>query len=314
MDFKDYYQIIGVSKTASADEIKKAYRKLAVKYHPDKNPGNKNAEEKFKEISEAWQVLQDSEKRAKYDELGSNWQQYQQGPQSDQQFDWSKWNAQHGGGSSFSGFEQGGESDFSDFFESLFNGGSSRKNGGNRSKRPMAGEDYGAEIEIPLEDAFAGTKRQLDVHGTILQMSIGKGVKEGQVLRLKGKGGKGRNGGTDGNILLTVHIQPHEHFSVSGTDLKCEAPVDLYTLILGGKALIRTLKGSIRIDIPAETENGKVLRLKGMGMPVFGSQKGEAGDLFVKVKALLPKNLSDKEKEMFRSLSVEKSNTAYAVK
>jgi len=170
----------------------------------------------------------------------------------------------------------------------------------------MQGEDYQAEAEISLEEAFLGTKRQLNPQGSILEITIPPGVKNGQTLRLKGKGGKGRNGGPDGNILITLFVTEHPHFKVEGTDLHCDASVGLYTAILGGKALVQTLKGNIRIDIPAETENGKILRLKGMGMPVFG-KPGSAGDLYLTVKVLLPNKLSEKELELFRNLAKERS-------
>jgi curved DNA-binding protein len=308
MDYKDYYKVLGVDKQATSETIKKAYRKLAVKYHPDKNPGNKTAEEKFKELSEANDVLSDPEKRKKYDELGENWKQYQnQGPAGGGDFDWSRW--QSGAGSQgrqyrSSDYGQGGQEDFSDFFESIFGqgGGSSRHSG----RRPAAGEDYSVEAELSLEEAFEGTKRQMNVNGALLEMSIPPGVKDGQTLRLKGKGGKGQGGGPDGNILIRVHVLEHPVFRVDGNNLHGDGPVDLYTAVLGGKALVRTLKGHIRIDIPAETENGKVLRLKGMGMPVFG-KKNEAGDLYLKIKITLPQHLSATEKELFQKLAAERA-------
>ncbi len=306
MDYKDYYKVLGVEKTATAEVIKKAYRKLAVKYHPDKNAGNKAAEEKFKEVSEAYEVLKDPEKRSKYDELGENWKQYQNaGPSTGDNFDWSRWQRERAGQQGGFGHQEG--EDFSDFFESIFGGsGGARSSGARGGKRPMQGEDYQAEAEISLEEAYLGTKRQLNPQGAVLEITIPPGVKNGQTLRLKGKGGKGRNGGPDGNILITLFVAEHPHFKVEGTDLHCDAAVNLYTAILGGKALVQTLKGNIRIDIPPETENGKVLRLKGMGMPVFG-KPGTAGDLYLTVKVQLPNKLSEKELELFRNLAKERS-------
>ncbi len=305
MEYKDYYKVLGLDKTATDDALKKAYRKLAVKYHPDKNPGNKAAEEKFKELSEAYEVLKDPEKRRKYDELGENWNQYQQsGRPQNENFDWSKWQGAGGGGRrGAQQFEE--EGDFSDFFESIFGQGRAGSAGGRRAKRTMAGEDYQATAEISLEEAFSGTKRQLQVNGAVLEINMLPGVKNGQTLRLKGKGGKGVNGGPDGNILITVHVTPHPRFRVEDTDVYCDAPVDLYTAILGGKALVQTLKGSIRIDIPAETENDRVLRLKGRGMPVFG-KPDTAGDLYLKIKVILPKKLTTKEHELFQKLAQER--------
>lgn len=296
MNYKDYYKILGLTKSASREEIKKAFRKLAVKYHPDKNPGNKTAEEKFKEINEANEVLGDPEKRKKYDELGENWQQYQQQGNPQQEYDWSQWQQQQGGrqyqgGSSFEG---GG--DFSDFFESVFG-----DRFGGRSRGAQKGNDYSAEVQLSLEEAYNGTARLLEVNGEKLQMKFKPGVKEGQALRIRGKGGAGSNNGARGDIYVTVHVAEHPHFERKENDLYCEAPVDLYTLILGGKATIHTMKGMIKIDIPKESENGKMLRLKGMGMPVFGKENS-FGDLYAKVKAVLPKNLSAEETELFQQL------------
>jgi curved DNA-binding protein len=300
MDFKDYYKILGVDKTASADEIKKAYRKLALKYHPDKNPNNKTAEDKFKELNEANEVLSDPEKKKKYDELGENWNQYRQQGRPEDNFDWSKWstgNQSHTG--SFYGEDSfGGQSDFSSFFESMFGGGSA---GSRRSSAKMKGQDYRAEIEIALEDAYHGADSRIEVNGKTLQMKLKPGIKNGQVLRIKERGGPGVNGGPKGDIYLTLIIPPHPHFERKEDDLYCDTPVDLYTAVLGGKQLIITLKGNIRIDIPAGTDNGKVLRLKGLGMPKFG-KPAEFGDLYAKITIMLPKNLTEKEMNLFKEL------------
>jgi curved DNA-binding protein len=307
MDYKDYYKILGIPKSASADEVKKAFRKLAVKYHPDKNK-NKAAEEKFKEANEANEVLSDPEKRKKYDELGENWQNYQQrGNQNPGGFDWSKYqNAQGGRRTYNSGNDTfGDEGDFSSFFESIF-GGSGRSGG--RTRAAQKGEDYQTESEITLEEAYTGTHRQLDVHDEKLQMTYKPGVKEGQVLRLKAKGGHGHNGGPRGDIYITIHVSRHAQYERKGDDLYCDAPVDLYTAILGGKPTIHTLKGAIKIDIPKETDNGKVLRLKNLGMPKFG-KTDEFGDLYVKVVVVLPKNLSEKEIALFKELAQLKNPT-----
>lgn len=302
MEYKDYYKVLGVEKSATADEIKKAYRKLAVKYHPDRNPDNKEAEEKFKDLNEANDVLSDPEKRKKYDELGANWQQHQQNGDSD--FDWSKWrNSGDGGSFTYTSEDFGGGDNFSDFFESIF--GRSRQK---RSTRPVAGRDYESEISISLEEAYTGTSAQFDVNGEKLQMKIRPGVKEGQILRMKGKGGEGANGGPRGDIYIKVHVKPHSHFERVGNDLYADAPVELYTALLGGKAIVHTLRGNIKMDIPKETENGKTLRLKRMGMPVFGKEN-EYGDLYIRVKVTLPHNLSEKEKELFKELAALRNVT-----
>lgn len=298
MDYKDYYKILGVSKSATTEEIKKAFRKLAVKYHPDKNAGDKASEEKFKEISEANEVLSDPEKRKKYDVLGENWKQYQQqGSQQQEGFDWEQYQNRGGQQRSYSynsdDFGQG--ENFSDFFESIFGG----RYGG--SQTSQKGGDYRAEAEISLEEAYAGTTRVMEVNGEKLQMKFKPGIKDGQELRIKGKGAPGINKGSRGDIYITIHVPPHPHFERKENDLHCETPVDLYTLMLGGKATIRTLKGTIKIDIPKETDNGKTLRLKGMGMPVFGKE-GAFGDLYAKTKVILPKNLTKEEISLFEQL------------
>jgi curved DNA-binding protein len=304
MDYKDYYKALAISKNATAGEIKKAYRKLAIQYHPDKNPGNKSAEEKFKEINEANEVLSDTEKRKKYDELGENWNKHTKSRNAADGFDWSRWQTHDGHGSkgsnSNSDFHEGDAShaDFSDFFESVFGG---RAQNGRKANRPLRGEDYQAETIISLEEAYLGTSRKLQVNGSVFEFKIKPGVKDGQSLRMKGKGGKGINGAADGDILIVIHIPEHPYFKLKGVDLFAENKVDLFTLLLGGSTLVKTLKGSMKVDIPAETENGKTLRLKGLGMPVFG-KVNEFGDLYLKVTAQLPIKLSEKEITLLRQI------------
>lgn len=305
MQFKDYYSVLGLDKSASSDQIRKAYRKLAVKYHPDKNPGNKAAEEKFKEANEAYQVLSDPEKRKKYDELGENWRQYEQQGGQRGGFDWSRYqngNSQQYYGQGDHGFGGGA---FSDFFESIFGRGF----GGMGTERTSKGNDYQSDVEVSLEEAYHGTTRLMEVNGEKLQMKF-KGVRNGQILKIKGKGGHGTKGGARGDIYVNIHIPSHPHFERKQDDLYSDAPVELYTAILGGKATIRTMKGTIKINIPKETDNRKVLRLKGMGMPKFG-KSNEYGDLYIKVNIILPKDLSQKEIELFRELS-EIRNNRYA--
>lgn len=311
MNYRDYYKILGVEKSASADEIKKTFRKLAIKYHPDKNPNNKSAEEKFKEINEANEVLGDPEKRKKYDELGENWKQYQQQGGQEGNFDWSKWqNARGGQQRGYASGEEmfGNEGDFSDFFANIFGGGGFQGRAG--KPRSRKGQDMEAEIQISLEEAYHGTARQLQIDKETLQIKMKPGVSEGQVLRLKGKGGHGSAGGARGDIYMKVHIETHSHFVRKGDDLYHDIPVELYTAVLGGKTVIRTLKGTMKIDIPKGTENGKVFRLKGLGMPKFGKEN-QFGDLYAKANITIPKNLSEKELEFFKKLS-EIKNTKHA--
>lgn len=308
MEYKDYYKILGVPKDASPDAIKKAFRKLAVKYHPDKNPNNKIAEEKFKEANEANEVLSDSEKRKKYDELGEYLKNHHQSRNGAEGFDWSKWQTHSDSGTG--GYYRNQQfddshathSDFSDFFESIFGGRARTKS---YAQRPVKGEDFSAESTLTLEEAYTGTIRQLHVNGSVFEIKIKPGVQDGQTLRMKGKGGKGRNGAPDGDILITIHIPEHPHFKLKKADLYAEAPVDMYTLLLGGKAIVRTLKGIMRIDIPKETENGKTLRLKGLGMPIFG-KSNEFGNLYLTVHANLPKGLSEKEISLIKQLEAER--------
>jgi len=299
MEYRDYYKILGVSKNASQDEIKKAFRTLALKYHPDKNLGNKTAEEKFKEISEANEVLSDPAKRKKYDEVGQDWKHYEQMHRQRGQ-------RQQGGRRQY---EYESDSGFSDFFESIFGGGFGDIFGESRSRsnRPSKGQDYEGEISISLEEAYHGTTRRIDIGGQVLEMKIRPGVRNGEILRLKGKGGRSAGNGPAGDVLIKTIVTEHPHFQRTGDDLHCEIPVDLYTALLGGKALVTTLNGRIKIDIKPETDNGAVLRLKGMGMPKNNAPT-EKGDLFAKVKVNLPKKLTPSEIRLLKELeSLHKS-------
>lgn len=297
MEYKDYYKVLGVDKKASTEEIKKAYRKLAVKYHPDKNPGNKQAEEKFKEINEANTVLTDPEKRRQYDELGENWKYAQPGGNGG--FGGHRTGGGQGRTYTSEEFEDifggGGGSGFSDFFETLFG------NRGGRS-RTAAGTHYRADLEISLQDAYQGAEKIFELEGQKLRIKLKPGITDGQVIKLKGKGGPGANGGPAGDLLITVKVAEDATIRREGDDLHMEAPIDLYTAVLGGKASIRTLKGVIKIDIAKGTDSGKVLRLKGLGMPHYNAP-GEFGNLYVKLQITVPKNLSDRETELFKQLA-----------
>jgi curved DNA-binding protein len=312
MDYKDYYQILGVSRDATADEIKKAYRKLAAKYHPDKNPGDKSAEEKFKEINEAKEVLTDPEKRKLYDQFGKDWEYYKQaGAQGN--FDWSKYAQQQGGGRAYtySGniedmedlFGGGG---FSDFFDLLFGGGGgarTRTRHGRTRTRPTSqkGQDYAAEVFISLEEAYHGTSRQLNVDGQTIKINLKPGVADGQKLKVSGKGGPGVGGGQKGDLYITVKVYPHPLFERKGDDLYTDVKVDLYTAVLGGKVEVNTFKGKVKVDIAPGTNPGKVLKLKGLGMPNY-KHPSTYGDLYVKINVEIPKDLTDKEIELFKKL------------
>ena len=307
MEFKDYYKVLGVSKTATADEIRKAYRKLAKQYHPDANPNNKAAEEKFKEISEAHEVLEDPEKRKKYDTLGSDWQRYEQGgAQQGGGFDWGKYQQSQGGGrQTYSEEDMFGGGGFSDFFESIF-GGSSGGNGKRQARGggrfSSKGQDYRADMEISMEEAYHGAARILNVNGQQLRIKTKPGIEDGQTLRLKGKGAPGVNGGENGDIFINIQVQADPEYKRDGNDLYKDVNVPLYTAVLGGEMHIHTFSGEIKLKIPAETQSGSTLRVKGKGFPHYGKESIH-GDLYLKLQVEIPKKLSEEEKELFRQLS-----------
>ena len=300
MEYKDYYKILGVERSATQDEIKKAYRKLAVKYHPDKNPDDKVAEEKFKEISEAYQVIGNPDSRKKYDELGANWKQYE--------------NAGFGGGAH--GFNASGFSDFFDMFFGGHGGGGGAgfdfssfmggMGGGRRSTRPAKGGDLNATINLTLLEAYQGSQRILDLNGSSIKISIKPGVRDGQILRLKGKGNPGRNGGDNGDLMIKVVINNDPSYQRDGDDLIKNINIDVYTAILGGKITVSTLKGDVNVPIKPQTQNNSTLRLKGMGMPHYG--KEGTGALLLKVQILLPEHFSAKELELIKEAQEQSAN------
>jgi curved DNA-binding protein len=305
MNYKDYYKILGVGKTATQDEIKKAYRKLANKYHPDKTKGDKAAEEKFKDINEANGILSDPAKRKKYDEFGADWKHYEQAGAQPGGFDWSKYTGNRGSQQHTMSQEEFsamfGDEGAGNIFETLFGQQSGTRSG--RRSRASKGEDYEAETTLSLEEAYHGSTRLLKINDQTIKISMKPGITDGQVLRVEGKGGRGSNGGPNGDLYITIRIAPHSEFQRRGNDLYCDRPVDLYTALLGGKARIQSIKNTVNVDIPKETPNGKVLRLLGLGMPVYGT-KSEFGNLYVTVVIQLPDHLSDQEIELFTKLSL----------
>lgn len=308
MDYKDYYKTLGLDKSATKDQIKKAYRKLAREYHPDVNPNNPEAERKFKEVNEAHEVLSDDEKRQKYDQLGADWQRYQQaggsgrGTSSGGGFDWSQY--AQGGGGGFSGFgsDAGGfeGADFSDFFSSIFGGMGGGRAGG--SPRPGAGQDYQAELELTLEEAYHGGPRTITVNGKNLRLTVQPGVEDGQTIRLRDQGAPGRNGGPNGSLYITFRILPDPRYTRNDNDLTMDVPVSVYKALLGGEQVVETLSGPVKIKIKPETQNGTRLRLRGKGFPVY-KQAGQFGDLYLRLNLTLPQNLSNQEKELIQQLA-----------
>ena len=290
---KDFYAILGVSRDAAEADIKKAYRKLAVKYHPDKNPNNKEAENKFKEINEAYEVLSDAEKRKKYDLYGENWNRVneQQPPPGGGQYQYYQ-NGGEGGGFHFEG-------DPNDIFESFFRGGGFGQGG--RSKAAFKGSDLQSETSITLEEAFHGTSRILQLPDNKLRIKLKPGTYDGLVIKLAGKGGAGRNGGPAGDLYITIHVLPHAQYRREGDNLQQTITTDLFSAVLGGKQEVDTLTGKISISIPAGTQNGKLLRIKGKGMPHYDHPE-QHGDLLLEIHVNIPEQLSEQQKELFRQL------------
>jgi curved DNA-binding protein len=295
MAFIDYYSILGVDKQASADDIKKAYRKLARKYHPDLNPDDKEAKAKFQQLNEAQEVLTDPEKRKQYDKYGENWkhaEQYEQAQQAQSQYQ-----GRDGGGSwqDYSGsFDEG---QFSDFFESLFG---SRSGGGRQSV--FKGQDYHAELNLSLREAYTTHQHTFTVNGKNVRITVHAGVAQEQKIRLKGYGGAGRNGGPAGDLYITFHIAEDPRFRREGDDLYLNADLDLYTAVLGGELTLDTLAGQVKLKIKPETQNGTRVRLKGKGFPVY-RKDGEFGDLYVSFTVKIPTHLTEEQKDLFRKLA-----------
>ncbi|GAA4036900.1 J domain-containing protein [Hymenobacter glaciei] len=307
VDYKDYYKVLGLEKSATPEQIKKAYRKLARQHHPDVNPNDKGAEQKFKEINEANEVLSDPAKRKKYDQFGADWQRYQQQPggagrggQPGGGFDWSQYSQGSGGGGS--PFGEG--EDFSDFFGSLF--GNMGGGGGGRTSRPGAGPDYQAELELSLEEAYQGGPRTITVNGKNLRLTIAPGVADGQSIRLRDQGGPGRSGGPNGALLITFRIRPDARYARTGDDLTQDVPVSIYKALLGGEQTVETLSGQVKIKLKPETANGTRLRLRGKGFPVY-KKDGQFGDLYLRLNLTLPQHLTEQEKELIQQLAALRS-------
>lgn len=294
MAFIDYYSILGLDKTASADDIKKAYRKLARKYHPDVNSNNTEAHQKFQQINEANEVLSDPEKRKKYDEYGENWKHAEEYERARQQ------QAQNGGFYSSGGFDgtygyEGGE--FSDFFESIFG----QRSSGSKSGR-FKGQDYSAQLHLTLKQASETHKQTLNVNGKNIRITVPAGVADGQVIKLPKQGGKGTNNAPDGDLFITFMIDEDPKFKRIGDDLYETCPLNLYTAVLGGETLIDTLDGQVKLKIKPGTQNETRVRLKGKGFPKY-KEEGQYGDLYVTYSIQIPTNLTDEQKSLFQKLA-----------
>ncbi|MDP4126629.1 MAG: J domain-containing protein [Bacillota bacterium] len=321
MDFKDYYVSLGVSPEADDKTIKKAYQKLAKKYHPDVNPGDKVAEEKFKEATEAYQAISDPEKRRKYDELRQDYQQWQtRGGRGD--YNWERWQSNPGGGSgrqtytmspedfaemfgglgNSGGFDGFGGSGYSDFFSTLFGGGGYGFSGSSSGGRAHAGQNLEVEVQVTLEEAYKGTTRVVRTAEKQIEAKIPKGVRTGSKVRLAGQGGPGVAGGPAGNLYLIITVSQHTQFTRDGDNLKVDLPVDFYRAVLGGEVSVRTFGGEVRLKIPPLAQSGKRFRLKGKGMPNLEHPK-QYGDLFAQLSIVLPENMSTQEVTVLRDLA-----------
>ncbi|MHA4807191.1 DnaJ C-terminal domain-containing protein [Flavitalea flava] len=312
MDFIDYYKILGINKTATADEIKTAYRKLARKHHPDLNPNDKEANKKFQQVNEANEVLSDPDKRKKYDQYGKDWQHadaFEKAKQSGGRTRQRKGGAYSGtgagGSGDFGGTEFGGgfsdeNGEFSDFFESLF--GRSSESSSRNSRAKFRGQDIQVEFALSLENAYTTHQQVFTVNGKNIRITIPAGVENGQVIKLKGHGSPGGNGGPAGDLYITFTLNPDPRFRREGNDLLAKQSLDLYTAVLGGEITVDTLNGKVKLKVKPETQNGTTVRLKGKGFPVYKNE-AQYGDLYISLDIQLPVGLTEKEKELFGELA-----------
>ncbi|MDR6369070.1 curved DNA-binding protein [Chryseobacterium bernardetii] len=301
MAYIDYYKILGVDKNATQDDIKKAYRKQARKYHPDLNPGDKEAEKKFKELNEANEVLSNPENRSKYDKYGENWKHGEEYEKAQQQQQRQYQQQSYNGG--YSGADFGGGEDFSDFFQDMFGGaaGGFGRSSRGRASGKFKGQDITAELNLNLRDAATTHPQTFEINGKKVRITIPAGVYDGQQIKLKGHGNPGVNGGPNGDLYITFNIPADPDFERIGDDLKTKVTIDLYTAVLGGEVKVQTLNGSVNLKVKPETQTGMTVRLKGKGFPVY-KKAGEHGDLFVTYEVKLPTNLTEKQKELFEQL------------
>lgn len=310
MDYKDYYSILGVTRNTDVKEIKKAYRKLARKYHPDVNPGDEKANKKFLEINEAHEVLSDPEKRKQYDQFGSDWQQYQRAGGRPEDFNWQQHQSAAGGDQTYQSFDPqdfeelfGAKGGSSEFFKNLFGRAEQQHKGSKRFyQRPQSqrGLDLDHSVQITLREAYHGTKRILEWEdGRKIDAKIPPGVKSGSRVRLSGQGSPGIDGGQPGDLYLTITVLPDTHLQRDNDDLRTTLEVDLFTMLLGGKVAVSSVERTVNLDIPPQTSNGRVFRLKGLGMPKLKNPE-QHGDLYVTTKVILPEKLTEKEIDLVK--------------
>ena len=297
MAYIDYYKILGVDKSASQDDVKKAFKKLARKYLPDLNPNDPDAHRKFQEINEANEVLSDPEKRKKYDQYGENWKHADEFEAQQQQY--CQYQNGQGGGTYWS--SSGDGSEFSDFFEQMFGGMGGRSGRSSRSSYSFRGQDYTTELQVSLSDAAKTHKQIISVNGKNLRITIPAGIADGQTIKLKGQGGPGVNGGPAGDLYITFHIPEDSRFKRVGDDLYVSAPLNLYTAIVGGEQIVETMDSKVKLKIKPGTQNNTKVRLKGKGFPVY-KEEGKFGDMIVTYSIDIPTNLPDKQTDLFREI------------
>jgi curved DNA-binding protein len=304
MEYKDFYRILGVERSASQDEIKRAYRRLAREFHPDVRPDDRDAEERFKEINEAYQVLSDPQKRRQYDQLGASWSQWQRTGDARGGFDdfARQWFGQAGQNVQYVDLNDlFGRGSLGDLLETLFGMGGGRTRG--TRQRSGRGRDVEAPVELTLEEAFHGASRRLErTDGRVVTVKIPPGAHTGSRIRLAGQGEPGRAGGPPGDLYLNVTVKPHAAYRREGNDLHCDVDVDLYTAVLGGDVDMQTLNGGVKLKIPPGTSGGKVFRLRGKGMP-NPKNPGQRGDLYAVLRVQVPRRLSSRERQLFEELA-----------
>jgi curved DNA-binding protein len=311
MEYEDYYKILGVNKNATKEDIRKQYRNLAKKYHPDVNPNDPEGHKKFAKINEANEVLSDDDKRQKYDSLGNDYQKYKNTGTQDG-FDWSKYSGNHEGKkntySSNDINDLFGKGDFSDFFNNIFGGfGNNKGFDYNEKKYSFKGNDYQTELTLTMEEAYSGCSKIINIAGKNLRIKFDEGTNDNQVIRLNGKGASGINGGPNGDLYIKMIVALHSLYRKVNNDIYMDLSVDIYKAILGGETEVKTLSGKIILKIKPESQNGTIYRLRGKGYPDYGN-KGHYGDLYIKLNIIIPEKLNENEKKLFNELSTMRKN------